>query len=201
MPQLLATEFTLPRCPHCGVDRPSLRFVFELQPQNFQGQHRHWRLYVCSRCAGIVSAEASAFDQYATSIYPSLREVSEDIPERARTYLSQAVESISAPAGSVMLSASSVDAMLKAKALTSGSLYARIDEAARQNIITEEMAKWAHEVRLDANDQRHSDEQAPLPDLAQAEKCVEFATALAQFMFVLPARVRRGLASARPGVD
>ena len=90
--------------------------------------------------------------------------------------------------------------MLKAKALTSGSLYSRIDEAAKQNLITEEMAKWAHEVWLDANDQRHSDEQAPLPDRAQAEKCVEFATALAQLMFVLPARVRRGLASAGPSV-
>lgn len=85
--------------------------------------------------------------------------------------------------------------MLKAKALTAGSLYSRIDEAAKQNLITDEMAKWAHEVRLDANDQRHSDEQAPLPDREQAEKCVEFATALAQFLFVLPARVRRGLAS------
>ena len=200
MPQLLATEFALPRCPHCGVDSPSLRFVFQLQPQNFLGQHRHWRLYACSRCAGIVSAEAPGFDQHAISIFPSSREVSEDIPERARTYLSQAIESISAPAGSVMLSASSVDAMLKAKALTSGSLYSRIDEAAKQNLITEEMAKWAHEVWLDANDQRHSDEQAPLPDRAQAEKCVEFATALAQLMFVLPARVRRGLASAGPSV-
>ena len=141
MPQLLATEFALPRCPHCGVDSPSLRFVFQLQPQSFLGQHRHWRLYVCARCAGIVSAEAPAFDHQATFVYPSSREVSEDIPERARTYLSQAVESISAPAGSVMLSASSVDAMLKAKSLPSGTLYSRIDEAAKQNLITEEMAK------------------------------------------------------------
>ena len=200
MPQLLATEFALPRCPHCGVDSPSLRFVFQMQPQTFQGQHRHWRLYVCSRCAGLVSAEAPGFDHQATSIYPSSREVSEDIPERARTYLYQAVESLADPSGSVMLSASSVDAMLKAKALTSGSLYSRIDEAAKQNLITDEMAKWAHEVRLDANDQRHSDEQTPLPDRAQAEKCVEFATALAQFLFVLPARVRRGLESVVPNV-
>lgn len=200
MPQLLATELALPRCPHCGVDSPSLRFVFQLQPQNFLGQHRHWRLYVCFRCAGIVSAEAPGLDHPTTAVYPGSREVSEDIPERARTYLSQAIESISASAGSVMLSASSVDSMLKAKGLVAGSLYARIDEAAKQDLITEEMAKWAHEVRLDANDQRHSDELAPLPDRAQAEKCVEFATALAQFLFVLPARVRRGLASAGPGV-
>ncbi|MNW06866.1 hypothetical protein D3C71_2033470 [compost metagenome] len=54
------------------------------------------------------------------------------------------------------------------------------------------MAAWAHEVRLDANDQRHDDEDGALPDEADARKSIEFATALAQFLFVLPARVARG---------
>ena len=67
-----------------------------------------------------------------------------------------------------MLAASAVDSMLKAKNLTSGGLYARIDEAAKAHLITAEMAQWAHDVRLDANDQRHADDSAPLPDEAQA---------------------------------
>lgn len=96
-----------------------------------------------------------------------------------------------------MLAASSVDAMLKAKNLTSGSLYARIDEAAKKHLITSQMADWAHDVRLDANDQRHSDEDTALPDQDQARKCVEFATAFGQFLFVLPARVQRGIESAK----
>ena len=54
------------------------------------------------------------------------------------------------------------------------------------------MAAWAHEVRLDANDQRHADEGAPLPAEADAAKVIEFAKALAEFLFVLPARVARG---------
>lgn len=95
-----------------------------------------------------------------------------------------------------MLAASSVDSMLKAKGFTSGSLYSQIDEAVKQHLITVEMAKWAHDVRLDANDQRHADDEAPLPDSEQANKCVEFATALAQFLFVLPARVERGMKNA-----
>lgn len=96
-----------------------------------------------------------------------------------------------------MLAASSVDAMLKAKALSVGSLYTRIDQAAKQHLITSQMADWAHDVRLDANDQRHADDDFPLPDTDQAEKCVEFATALGQFMFVLPARVERGIKRAK----
>lgn len=51
-----------------------------------------------------------------------------------------------------MLAASAVDALLKLKGYTAGSLYARIEKAAEDHVITQDMAKWAHEVRLDAND-------------------------------------------------
>jgi len=91
-----------------------------------------------------------------------------------------------------MLAASSVDAMLKEKGLKQGKLYGRINEAAKQHLITEEMATWAHEVRLDANDERHADEEAELPSTDDAERVIEFALALAQFLFVLPSRVERG---------
>ena len=47
--------------------------------------------------------------------------------------------------------------MLKAKDYTEGSLYSRIDKAVEDRLITKEMAAWAHEVRLDANDQPMND--------------------------------------------
>jgi hypothetical protein len=55
-----------------------------------------------------------------------------------------------------MLAASAVDAMLKHKNYTVGSLKDRIDKAAKDHLITSEMAAWAHEIRLDANDERHA---------------------------------------------
>jgi len=91
-----------------------------------------------------------------------------------------------------MLTASAVDAMLKDKGYKEGSLNSRIDSAAKDHLITAEMAAWAHEIRLEANDQRHADESAALPSATDAQKVIEFATALAQFMYVLPARVERG---------
>jgi len=91
------------------------------------------------------------------------------------------------------MSASSIDAMLKKRGLTEGSLYVRIDQAATDHIITTDMAKWAHQVRLDANDQRHADEGAPLPTTEDAARCVVFAQALADVLFILPARVTRGI--------
>jgi hypothetical protein len=91
-----------------------------------------------------------------------------------------------------VLAASSVDAMLKDKGHRDGNLYSRIDQAAMAGLITNEMAAWAHEVRLDANDQRHADEAAPLPTEDEADKTIEFAQALGQFLYVLPAMVTRG---------
>lgn len=93
-----------------------------------------------------------------------------------------------------MLTASAVDSMLKSKGYTEGSLYSRIDKAASDHVITEEMSKWAHAVRLDANDQRHADDSASLPTEADARRSIDFASALALFLFTLPARVAKGLA-------
>lgn len=191
----------LDRCPHCNVAKPHLNSVGSTTTSDDRGrEERHWRMYSCSICGGVtlavcpVGKNQRGFDTHTniTHIWPTPQQVNESIPERARSFLEQAIASVHAPAGAVMLTASSVDAMLKEKGLKDGNLYKRIDAAAAQHLITSEMATWAHEIRLDANDQRHADEGAALPDEADARKVIEFATALAQFLFVLPARVARG---------
>ena len=95
-----------------------------------------------------------------------------------------------------MLAASAVDAMLKAKGYKDDSLYARINQAVTDHLITKDMGKWAHDVRLDANDQRHVDDKAALPTEADAKRVVEFTKSLAMFLFVLPAMVTRGIKEA-----
>jgi len=200
MLKLLRTKLDLPRCPHCGVDMPNLGFMGEFVPADFQNNKKFWRVYSCSRCAGTVTARGLGWDQEVIEVYPDKNiDLSDDIPERARTFLQQAVDSNRSPSGAVMLAASAVDAMLKAKDLKTGNLFDRINQAADQHLITAEMAQWAHDVRLDANDQRHADENAPLPTPEDAKRVVEFALALGQFMFVLPARVQRGIQSTKQG--
>ena len=85
--------------------------------------------------------------------------------------------------------------MLKEKGYKEGTLNTRINEAANDHLTTEDMAAWAHDIRLDANAQRHADESQSVAEASDAEKVIEFATALAQFLFVLPTRVERGLKS------
>jgi len=187
-------QLPLDRCPHCSVAKPLLSHMWNAQSKDHAGgNQRHWFVYCCASCGGLVLTVSPAIQNAEiTSIWPSPFTVSESLPARARDFLMQAVASIHAPAGAVMLTASAVDAMLKDKGFKEGSLNTRIDAAAKEHLITNEMAAWAHEIRLDANDQRHADEAADLPSAADAAKVIEFANALAQFLYVLPARVERG---------
>lgn len=187
-------ELRLPRCPQCSIAVPHLIKVFFLGTKNANGgNERTWSVYRCESCGGLVLVESPGDGNAPIrTMWPSLSMVADDLPDRAREYLMQAIESLHAPAGAVILAASCIDAMLKEKNYRAGSLKARIDEAARDHLITQEMATWAHDIRLDANDQRHSDETAPLPSELDAQRAIEFAQALAQFLYVLPARVMRG---------
>jgi hypothetical protein len=193
MPKL-SSQLELESCPHCGVNTPnvSLDLNFETWDAN-KTRKRHWGVYSCRRCGGVITASAPRIEQEIEQYFPKSHSVDESIPSRAKSYLSQAYQSLHVPSGAVMLAASAVDAMLKEEGLTEGSLYARIDKAANEGVITQDMAVWAHEIRLDANEQRHADQESELPTTLDAERVIEFASALAQFMFVLPARVSRGL--------
>lgn len=202
---LQETTIKLDRCPHCNVAAPHLRWDMNTETKNSaERNRRRWVGYACQSCGGVVLTVAPfSGNTYMniTQIWPAPQSVDEAIPERARMFLSQAISSIHAPAGAVMLCASAVDAMLKEIGLKEGNLYGRIGNAAAQHLITAEMAEWAHEVRLGANDQRHADEDAGLPDEADASQAIEFVQALGQFLFVLPSRVRRGRANSQAQVS
>ena len=197
MPEL-GVQLVLSRCPHCSVDQPSLHQAARFESKDFRGgSQKTWAVYMCSRCGGVTTAWAPKGSNNVQEMYPAPLEVDETLPERAKEYLEQAINSINAPAGAVMLAASSVDAMLRAKGLSEGSLYSRIKKAASDHLITEEMAEWAHDVRLDANDQRHADDSADLPTPDDAKRVIDFVQALGLFLFVLPARVERGITNAK----
>lgn len=190
----LSQNLSLNRCPHCSVAKPNLFAVFWHETTNHHGVNRRsWGVYQCGNCGGLVSASAQSRQSKVIDYYPSDKQIDDDLPDKPRALLTQAQESLHAPAGSVMLAASAVDAMLKIMNLKDGSLYARIEEAVKKNILTADMAKWAHEVRLDANDQRHADEGAELPNQNDAARVLDFALALAEILFVLPNRVTRGI--------
>lgn len=200
MPDLVQ-YLEIERCPHCGIDMPRCESKGNGSFQSsdyLEENFKSWITYACSRCGGaILAGSIYGAGELITEMYPSPQKIDDEIPERARSYLKQSLDTLHAPVGSIMLCAGAVDSMLRVKGYKDGSLYHRIDKARDDHLITAEMALWAHSIRLDANAQRHVDETEPMPTIEDAKKCVAFAFALAQFLFVLPARVAKGLKEAK----
>lgn len=100
-----------------------------------------------------------------------------------------------------MLAGSAVDSMLKIKGYEFGSVYARIEQAVKDHVLTQEMSEWAHAVRLEANKPRHADIDEPHATRESAQQTIEFAEALGEYLFVLPARIERGKVAASEAVQ
>lgn len=90
-----------------------------------------------------------------------------------------------------MLAASSIDSMLKEYGYKDGSLFNRIETAHCDGLLTSQMRDWAHEIRLSANEPRHADHDYKGATAQDAAQAVRFAKALAEYLFVLPARVTK----------
>ncbi len=190
----LTKRLNMKRCPHCNIANPNITNVHQFNTNNANGgNQRIWLTYVCQSCGGAIIGSRNQQHTTALELFPNSISVDSSIPEKAKAFLSQSLETIHAPAGSIMLSASSIDAMLKDKGYKEGTLYKRIEQAAKDHLITEGMSKWAHQIRLEANDQRHADENADLPTEEDAKRIVEFAIALGEFLFVLPNKVTQGI--------
>lgn len=188
----------LERCPQCGVAKPYVTQIgksdktFVIHPYSF------WFFTgKCSKCShhilfsGTDDAKSDGSFVKVNHIWPEIKGADESLPQKAKRFLQQAIESKHAPDGAVMLAASSVDSMLKEKGLRSGTLYQRIEKAADDHLLTEEMRAWAHEIRLDSNDPRHADDNFDGFEITDAERAIDFASALGEYLFVLPERVRR----------
>lgn len=198
----------LDRCPQCGIANPLLEFqsIFfdAFRPNSLA---KFWVSYKCSSCDDIVAAcgfaqptlRQSQFPQpflsqkyVAMNVIPRPVSIDEDLPNRPKIYLTQALSSLHAPDGAIMLAGSAIDSMLKLKGYLGGSVYERIEQAVNDHVLTSDMREWAHAVRLEANKPRHADLDDPHATPERAKQVIEFAKALGDFLFVFPARIARG---------
>jgi Domain of unknown function (DUF4145) len=190
-------ELRLDRCPHCNIAKPYFPEIWDSSVVPFQSPLTHlWSVHVCSSCSQMILVRRRPFDGFELDIYPRAEKLAKEIPDRARRALSEAIATQFAPGASIMTSAQAVDYMLKERGFREGdTLNARIKAAVTAGVLTPDMELWANEVRFAANDERHKDTD-PTPD--DAAHSVQFALALAEFLFVLPARVKRGIESVKP---
>ncbi|MBX3266411.1 MAG: DUF4145 domain-containing protein [Acidobacteria bacterium] len=189
----LSEQLELDRCPHCAVAHPNLSRLNNWRTSAALGYEHEWSVYMCHTCGALVTASAARLNGSVDAIFPQPKGEPQEIPMPARRSLTQCRETFHAPEASIMLAAKAIDEMLKAVGRTDGSLYSRLRQAAEEHLITREMEIWAHNIRLDANDQRHADTVAGIPTSADAERCYRFAMALGEYLFVLPAMVTKGV--------
>ena len=204
MPLLTENLVDVPRCPHCGVAYPQLVRLWHSNdplPRSTPGPRSRWAIYRCTSCGDIVSAKGipngPRFEDLVIEIFPAPKQAHEDIPQIPRHFLQQAYQTLHAPDAAAVMAGSAVDTMLKQLGYSEGTLYSRIDKAVQDHLLTQDMGDWAHEVRLGSNRPRHADKENPhvLPD--EAKQSVEFAEALANFLFVLKAKVSKGIEQAK----
>lgn len=188
------------RCPHCAVANPLIVQYWAGMTSNAIGHQECWALFACTRCGSGIAARGPhpthLENGWAEDTYPTAPKAHSDIPDIARTFLQQAMDTLHAPDAAAVMAGSAVDAMLKELGYSNGSVYNRIDEALKENKLTQGMADWAHEVRLGSNRPRHADVNRPHVTVDEAKQSVEFAEALANFLFVLTARIQRGIQAA-----
>src|SRR5690606_12666092 len=126
-------------------------------------ERHHWGAYLCESCGSLVAVRGTqnSGEVIIDLMFPQPKKAHDDIPSVARTFLQQAYETLHAPDAAAVMAGSAVDAMLKQLGYTDGSLYARIDKALADNLLTKGMADWAHSVRLGSNRPRHADDEKP----------------------------------------
>jgi hypothetical protein len=189
------------RCPYCGTGRPQVAMRQDFGYLGGRLGHRRWAVFIITCCGGLLLAQGTeAHPDNAQApieaLYPSARRAAAEIPETARRFLQEAMETLHAPNAAAVMAGGAVDAMLKHLGLTEGSVYSRINQAVSDHILTPAMGKWAHKVRLDANRPRHADTEDPFVSVPEAQQSVDFAEALGHYLFVLPSRIERGIEAA-----
>jgi hypothetical protein len=190
----------LENCPQCQITKPLLSQRWSTLKYEGLDIHGGWAVYHCSKCRRFILAWAPEFGE-VQHIWPQPLVLSEDIPLRVRKALDEATKIRDvAPSASIIQSQRAVELMLHEKGVAVGknvTFNDKIKEAAANQIIIPAMADWANEIRWAANDERHLNVDDATPD--QAHQLAEFALALAQNLFVLPARISRGLKRAKLG--
>lgn len=165
-----------------------------------------WSLYQCTACGSLVTIRSRVGvnprrpHEFVTEAeFPSQKSISFNLPEAARNYLTQALNALGEAAdGAVMLASSAIDAMLKDRGYSGDpSLHNRINAAVKDGILTKDMGEWAHHVRHASNFPRHADKARPHATKKEAEIIVDFAEALGEFLYVLPAKARSAIADAK----
>ena len=185
-------------CPYCGTKS----VAFTISDERKVSKPSTWDTFAhCGHCGrGIVAtfhvidtrdlppSEAAA---RLLSIAPKNRSAAapEHTPNNVARFFEQAMDNLPKnwdAAGGMFRKA--LDTGLKRRfSKIEGSLHDRIKEAAEKQMLTPEMAEWAHQIRLDGNDAAH--DEVPFSE-DDAKKLAQFTQLVFLYLFTLPGMLK-----------
>lgn len=182
-------------CPYCH-ERTSLNIRAQ---HTIDSAHLQYQIGECNGCNGCVLVLRPS-DPYRTTsdkpisiIYPHPLpvSVSDIVPENIRIDMSEAklCLSISAFRGAATLARRTLQVICMEKGAKKEKLADQIDELSEKNIITDEIKKWAHEIRYVGNDAAHPNDA--LVTKEDAEEILELLDSLCDVLYIAPSKAEK----------
>ena len=196
-------------CWHCGV-RAGMELVGKPQRSKMETEDpTFWfALMACRECGwpSICLLEGEKVDyppseafkaeeRYLPHTWLPLRPMGkeyEDVPKDIASAASEAYScfSINANRAAVLMARTAIEATAKDKQITDGSLYNKIDAMAKKNIITDQLAEEAHEIRLLGNDMAHGDLAEPVTE-EDASDILGFLDSVMDYVYQQPMALQK----------
>ena len=184
-------------CPHCGT----AHVAFELVNESWLPRRGRWHVCArCNHCAGFVvlkmmslSDQENAPSQYYTiepemfridAMYPaSGAEIPAHLPEEVGRLFKQGADNVPAnPDAAGSMFRKTLEATLRDKCPDArGTLFDRIDRAAELGVLTADLARYAHTIRLEGNEAAHG-----TYDEADAGQLHSLVTLVLNYVYTLP---------------
>lgn len=185
-------------CPYCGT----AHVAFELVDESWLPR-RNERWHVCARCnhcAGFVVLDMMAYaDQenppslyYMSNpewfkiekVYPaSGAEIPAHLPEEVERLFKQGTDNVPAnPDAAGIMFRKTLEATLRDKCpAATGTLFQRIDQAVELDVLTDDLGRYAHTIRLEGNEAAHG-----TYDETDAEQLHSLVTLVLNYVYTLP---------------
>jgi len=203
MPTFIATL----DCPHCKTKRASMRSSFVIQDANgvlrtpLSCTHcyelvvalvysRYDFKEMLSRTDGMLNLQDSgSWLQFQGVLYPNtgISATPKSVPEKIATTFEEAIDNLSRQKfeTAVLLCGKALDLATRGMDPT-WKLEKRLKTLAADGKITQDMADWAQEIRLDRNTAIHEDHDF---DATSAGNIISFTEAFLTYIYTLPAMV------------
>jgi len=204
-------------CPHCASRKSTFAVVYQWPDKLLP--HVAFFLAICGVCNRGITAKSLQKDaerdhanlasfniDYPNTqfeileIWPTVNPSAPDgVPPNIASFFAQGAENFRAArwdaAGAMFRKTLDVATKQVAPELAKKSLFDRIDQMAKDSILTPAMRDWSHEIRLDGNGAVHDDEPETEPDALAAYK---FTEAFLNYAYSLPQLVSNNRAKRAP---